>query len=372
MKKLLFVLTGSILLLASCSSSNSLTGTATIVGNVGTDIIPASLAYTSTNSSSVNINTAPTENPCTEFESTYGAASVGACQPKLIRLYLDMVKEFIANTKIFMEDIGSSLGELADGATGTAAGPNGTQVQYTKTDSTHYTVLITANGTGAGYINVAGSDITVKMDFSAMGETDSNALGNLDGTFNYTDSNNYTATVTMSDVPCNANDVGGPRNVRVIVTKTAGLWTGYSMLYHPFWGGDHAGYTCSTTETDATEALVYSNFVGNNTAAKVNTYMMKRTLSDTTFQNSLANYSLNNICSTDPTIFSDGCAYAPTTMATFINSFCNPASTLVATWNSDCTGVEATVQATSFPTGGWTTPSTFYNIETTFSIPSTL
>jgi len=378
MKKLFFVLVGAALVFANCgSSSNSLSGASTIVGSVETNMIPASLSYTSASSSAINISAgAPTENPCTEFNTVYGAASVGACEPKLIRLYLEMVKEFMTNTKTFMDTIGGNLGNPADGSTGTAAGPGGMEIDYSKTDSTHYSVLMKVSGVSAGYINVAGTIITVKLNFATLGTVDSsitanNAIGNLDGTINYTDDNNYTVNITISDMPCNAEtDISAPKNINVIVTKTAGLWKGYSMLYHPRFGReDRTGYTCATTEDENTSRLIYTNFVGDATTAKANVYMMKRTLTDVTALTT--SYGLNQICGTDSTIFSDACGYSTTLMATFINPFCNPASTLTATWGDSCAS-DATVSAEAFPTDAWIAPSTFYTVETTFSLPTAL
>ena len=380
MKKTFLVLLFSAFVLANCgsSSNNAISGASTVVGNVANDMIPASLAATSTTTGSINISGAPQTNPCTEFVDTYGAASVGACEPKLIRLYLDMIKEFMTKTQGFMEQVGERLSTFGDGTTGTAiAGPNGMTIDYSKTDSTHYSLLIkTAAGASAGYVNVAGQVVTVKMSFADMiaagAETDATAIGNLEGTMDYTDLNNYTVSVELSGMPCNAaTDISAPKNMKVIVTKTAGLWKGYSMLYHPRFGRpDRNGYTCDTTETADTARLIYSNFVGDATAAKVNVYMMKRTLDSVT--SLTTNYGLDQICGTDPTIFSDACTYAPTKMATFINSFCNPASTLTATWNDTCSASSAAVSAAEFPTDSWVAPATFWTIDTAFTIPTSL
>lgn len=375
MKKVFF-LVPALAILATCGgSSNAISGASTVVGSVASDMIPASLASTSTTTSSVNINGAPQTNPCTEFVTTYGAASVGACEPKLIRLYLDMIKTFMTKTQTFMEQVGGKLSSFADGATGTVVGPNGMTVDYSKTDSTHYSVLIkTTAGKSAGYINVAGQVVTMKMSFAdliaAGAEADATAIGNLEGTLDYTDVNNYTATVELSGMPCNAaTDMSAPKNMKVIVTKTAGLWKGYSMLYHPRWAADHRGFTCDTAETVDTSAVVYSNFVGDATAAKVNTFMMKRTLDSVA---SLANYSLDKICTTDSTIFSDACTHNSTQMATFINSFCDIGTTSKANWNDSCSASSAAVSAAAFPTDSWITPSTLWTIDTAFTIPSSL
>jgi hypothetical protein len=241
----------------------------------------------------------------------------------------------------------------------------------------------TAAGTSAGYINVAGTVVTVKMSFAdliaAGAETDATAIGNLEGTMDYTDANNYSVTVELSGMPCNADiDISAPKNMKVIVTKTAGLWKGYSMLYHPRFGrSDRTGYTCDTVESDTTGRAIYSNFVGDATAAKVNVYMMYRTLADVSTLTT--NYGLDQICGFDNNIFADACGSTgpgginpSSKMATFHNSFCNPALNLIATWGETCSEIAPTVSAAAFPTDLWITPATLTTLDTAFTIPTSL
>lgn len=342
-----------------------------IMGRVSDDMIPASLHYGLTQDS-VFINAG--SDPCEEYQSEYGSGTIGACQPKLLRSYLNMAKLFLDSTKIMVEDIGDELGDVPDGQSGTVTLFDGQIATYSKTDASHYKVLVKKGSVPSVYLVVSGTQITIKMDFDVEGGSPFDEGGKFSGFIDYEDDDNYNVTLDVLDMSCKTDDVGAPRNIRVFLDKEFGMWDGVAMLYHPRWGGSYKSLTCNSTETDNTGVLMYSNFVGDETASKVNTYIMKRTITNAAFDASLQNYGINRMCTNYSDILgSGGCTNAGAKMASFVNSFCNPADTLEAIWNDDCVDFDFDVADESFPEGHlWVYPSEFYNIEDEFSIPSTL
>ncbi len=369
MKYLFLLLSFTVLMLGACSGGSDDTSPTGIVDTVSADMVPASLKY-ELEGTSVKVNA--TADPCEEYSEEYGAGAVGACQPKLMRIYLEMAKRFMDTSKIMIEDIDEDMGFVADGETSTIDWGDGQIVSYSKTNATKYKVLIKENGVPSTYIDVNGKTIAIKIDFDVESFI-SDDSGKFEGTIEYQDKNNYTVTLLVMSQPCNSEDVSGPRNIKIIINKVQGVWSGYSMLYHPRWGGSYRGLDCNSGETADTGVLMYTNFVGNNKAAKVNAFVMKRTIADATFDSSLASYGIDTMCTNYSDILgAGGCTAAGSKMASFKNSYCNPADTLEALWENNCLEFDGTVASGTFPTGLWVYPGTFYNIEGSFSIPSSL
>ncbi|MGK5088451.1 hypothetical protein WDW86_12905 [Bdellovibrionota bacterium FG-2] len=272
-----------------------------------------------------------------------------------------------------VDNVGTNLTGIADGASGTAT-DNGQVISYSKTTATKYSVLV-KNSAGVPYlyVDMDGANFNLKMAFDGM-PADAGAVGSapVAGTFQfsgtYTDETHWSVTAYMAGMECSSTDVAAPGSVMIKMAREGTLWKGKAMMYNPRWVGQ--GLTCSTTPSDSTGITMYTDFVANDAAAKAKVFLMSRaetSLADIdsfSFPNLLATYSAN------PGL-QDMFGQAGS-LAAYANPFCNSAASLTsATWNSDCTGVDSAIAAASFMAATeWIAPKTFS--ESTLTIPSSL
>lgn len=350
------------LMLAQCgsissnnsSSSSSSSTTSTVTSNIQTvqnDMAPDSLNYTQNAAASVSAaKVGSSGNPCEN------AADLFDCQPILLQLYMQIAQGMVGAVRTIIDGVGTAMGTVADGSSGSATWGT-TSVQYSKTTSTDYSILVLGTGsTPVGYVDVSSNVYTVKMDLSNIDDDGGNS-GQIQATITYTDANTWSIVFFLTGMACSESDVAAPERIHIQVAKAGGLWIGKAMLYNPRWYGN--GLTCSTTPTDGTSMNFYTDFVGDDTAAKAKVYMMQRNKSSL---DDIASYGMDSIGSN----FGGGSG-----VSAYANPFCNPAGTLDALWINDCTSRDAAVGAAAFGAStDWITPYNFYQLSIT--IPSSL
>ncbi|MGK5084691.1 hypothetical protein WDW37_15460 [Bdellovibrionota bacterium FG-1] len=362
------------------ASSNVINEAATNLTAVSAAFSPQSLSYSSLplnsyltgRSESVRaqsggvggISQAQSGNPCAPFS---GPTALFDCQPVLLRLYIDMSKQFLDMATLLITDVGKKLGSLADGATGSVE--NGAQtIFYSRTSATQYSALIKEGANPVAYLSAVGNVYTLQFDFSKMSSIDGTPPSQMEFKLTYTDANTWSIVTTGLGSACSPDDVRAPRQFKILMSKANGLWNGKAMLYNGVWAtgvGGGLDPTCSTVDSDAASMALYTDFVGDQTAAKANIYMMKRTIS------SVAAYTpLKDFCTTYGIA---GCA-TWFTSANFSNSFCNLGTTVIATWNDSCASQSPAVAAASFgPASDWVVPADFSNTSiTAITLPTTL
>lgn len=339
----------------SADTTNFTTDTIAKISTVSSDFAPGSLDAGASGSSVETFNS----NPCT------GTNGLIDCQPNLLKLYLSVSKQQLDMLTTIVSSVGSQLGHLADGASGSTSGDS-LNIQYSKTDSDTWSLTLVNASTSqtAAYISVDGGLYTLELNFANMpAEPNTPTQGSYSSVISYTDANTWSITSTMLDSECQSDDVRAPQNVSIVMSKADGLWKGKAMLYHPRWASFSPDPTCSTTPTDAIGLNMYSDFVGDGTVAKMNVYMLKRTRA----ANEITSHPLSDICTEYPSICSSG-NIGSETPTSYPNSVCVEASTGDSNWNSSCSSISggAAVSSASFgASSDWVAPSSFYNMSIT-------
>jgi hypothetical protein len=339
-------------ILSSSEEETSTSTTSTVVTNLETvqsDLTPDSLNYTQ-NSASASVaasKAGDSGNPCAEADDLFD------CQPILLQLYMEMAQSVLDSVTSIISAVGTAMGNVEDGGSGTATW-GATSVQYSKTTETDYSIILSANSTPIGYVDVNGNIYTVKMDLDNISEENTGgAAGNIQATVTYTDENTWSIVFLLTGMACSESDVAAPERIQIQVDKASGLWAGKAMLYGPRWFGN--GLTCSSEATDATSMNFYTDFVGNDTAAKASVYMMQR---DKNSLDDISDYGMDAI----------GNDFGGDTSA-YVNPFCNPANTLDALWGNTCSDFDATVSAADYSAStNWVTPYDFYQLAITIPI----
>ncbi|WP_409478687.1 hypothetical protein [Pseudobdellovibrio sp. HCB154] len=361
MKKLVMIVC---LIFASCtkkeesqgSGSNFTSEAVAKISAVSSDFTPESLNADLGGSSVGAMN----GNPC---QGTNGLVD---CQPNLLKLYLAVSKQQLDMVASIVSGVGAQLGQLEEGASGTV-NEDGMILEYSKTDSLNWSITIrnASNSNIAVYVLVANNSYTLELNFANFPPEDgAPTQGSYQSIIDYTDADTWSMTSTMLDSECNPDDVRAPQNIRIAMSKGSGLWKGKAMLYHPRWAEFSPDPTCATTPSDANGLNMFSDFVGDNTAAKMNVYMVKRTRA----ANAITSHPLSDICNEYVGICDGGGQIGTETPASYPNSVCVEASNGAANWNSDCSAVTggSSVAAASFgPAGDWIAPSSFYNMSIT-------
>jgi hypothetical protein len=287
------------------------------------------------------------------------------CQPELLKLYLSVSKQQLDMVSELASNIGSALGDIEDGTSGSFTDVDGI-VEYNKTDSSNWTVTLKNASTSnvAVYVSIASGTYTLEFDMANLPPEDgAPTQGKYQTVINFTDENTWDMTSTMLNQECNADDVRAPQNIRIKMSKASGLWKGKAMLYHPRWAQFSPDPTCATTPSDSIGLNMYSDFVADHAVAKMNVYMVKRTRA----LNDIVSHPLSDICNEYAGLCSGGTLGAETP-ASYPNSVCVEASDGDANWNSDCSAAPSgtTVSAASFgASSDWIAPSSFYNYDVT-------
>lgn len=346
------------------TADTTVNATTTLTSNlesVSSTMVPDSLDYSASSIAFTTDDEGGGGNPCAAVDN-----DLFACQPVLLRLYLSVAKMFVDLTQGIIEDIGTNLGHLADGSSGTIEiAAEGLEVAYDKTSATEFSFLIKKEGTPAAYISVAGTVISLKMDLSTLEGSDSGAPGGFQIDLDYTDENTWNMTAFATGMQCSDDDARAPERIRIKISKADGLWRGKAQFYNGVWlygasPGTQGDPSCAMTATDELSMNFYTDFVGNDAAAKASVYTLQRDIDD-----------LTDIDTWSLAMMGENFLGSASTTSAYVNSFCNPASTLEATWDDDCSEVDADIAAADYSSAtDWVAPLDFYQLE--IEIPTSL
>lgn len=316
------------------------------MASVSSGYAPASLGSAS-QSSLRTMN----ENPC---QGTNGLID---CQPNLLKLYLGISKQMFESVSDMVTQIGSGLGQLPDGASGQVTTEDGQIIIYSKASAEQWSFeMRTAAGVPLAYVSIVGGVYTLEMDSAASGEQ--GATAKFSSILSFTDSDTWTMTSTIVGMACDANDARAPQNFRIVMNREGALWTGKSMMYLPRWA-NVGSVNCSSTSDDDKDANIYSDFVADETAARMAVYALKRTRG----ANEISSHPLSQICTEFSPLCGGGSTLGSETPSNYPNPVCIPASTGAGSWNNDCGGVSTTIQSASFgPSTDWLAPSSFHGL----------
>ncbi|MFH1017718.1 MAG: hypothetical protein V1798_05975 [Pseudomonadota bacterium] len=354
----------TLVLALHCGGSNSnnspgVAGLATQIETISNDFVPESLDYSSSSQSRLNPSSPrfASSGPCV-------GTDLFGCQPILLRIYIAINQLFAGQAVTTLDDVGSHMTDIADGTSGTVTEDTQT-IEYSKTSDAEFSVLVKTNdGTPFAYLSLADSQFTMRLDIFAQ-PADTSGSGPTEGIFEisgtFTDENHWTVVSQMIGMNCQSDDVGAPQNIRVRMEKADGLWTGKAMMYLPRWAED---YTCDTTPTDSTGMVIYTDFVGDATAAKVSVFAMRPSITDLSSID-MNDYALNDLSANYPEVIQGA------DLSAYENPFCNPSSTDIAVWNDNCSGTSSAVSEASFGSAtDWLDPSEFAAL--TLAIPTSL
>ncbi len=354
MKSLLFIFIAFLaVMLSQCSKTSSSSGVSGVLTNLSiilSNYTPDSLSYSSARLQS--------EGPCEGY-------NLFSCQPVLLRLYIDMQKMILTMAKEIVNHTQQKIDSVPDGSEETGVTvPNGMTLDYKKTTSSKFSILLKKDSTPVLYLDVDGNNYTIKTNVNVMSE--GQRPGMLEASIVYESETSWTAAVLLANMGCDYSDVQRPDVMKIIMTRNADLWKGKAMMYNPRWLVVNP--TCETEITDDIAMNFYTDFVADSAAAKANVYMMKRTV---TSVDSITNYGFNALCTngTIPTLIcnsnnvfgvsgklSDG-------IVVYVNPFCNPDTTDIAEWSNTCSSYSQTVSDAEFGSSSdWIIPSGLFNL----------
>ena len=352
----------------SSGNSNFASSTADNMSAIYNDYVPNSMASGSSSSPallSASIH-ADGSGAQASDDDVCGDSDLFECQPKLLKLYIQMSREVFLVTRQFLVEMGGHLGDLADGASGVVNTGDGMTVYYSKTSASEWDVVATTSVGTVFDVSVADNVYTLKMNEN--NNPDSSDTTEVHVVVNYTDASNWSVTTMFLGEECDPNDPQAPERVKLILAKENDVHTGKAMLYAPRWAHFNPEPTCSSSDNVYYSMNLYTDFVGNDTAAKVKVYMMKSDVT-TDMSSTIGNYSMNKLCDSYYGNFGWSQANCKSNFnsyfgydveATLVNPFCTIGPDN-ATWGSDCSGTDDTVAGASFGSASdWVTPSAFY------------
>jgi hypothetical protein len=122
------------------SSSGSSTNVTSIVTmnlqQVQTGFTPDSIAVSSSSTMNSNSKMGIDLKSVTAQANLCANISFFECQSILVKLYFAIGKSMVGTTAQLVANIGSQVGQLTDGATGTVTSTDGSSISYSKTDAT--------------------------------------------------------------------------------------------------------------------------------------------------------------------------------------------------------------------------------------------
>lgn len=342
----------------NCSKTTTTTGLSKVSENltaVASGYNPSSLTYSSSSTSLQD------GGPC-------GNLSLFACQPVLLRVYIAISKQMFEMTQTIVSGVQSHFDALADGSSGTGMEvASGTTIDYNKTSASKFKVLIKQSGTPAMYLDVDSDTYVLTADIGAMSGGESS--GAIKNTISFTDSTHWTANIQIAGQACNSNDTRAPRGIQVTLERSADIWNVLAQLYFPSWlegltsGGSP---TCATTATSSNSIVMYTQAVGDNTAAKAGVYIMKTNVALA----SLSSYPLSSLCENYFSGISGvSCSSGGLVTSSYPNTYCNKTENLTAEWNNSCASYSTAVSSATLPSN-FTEPSVL--AATTFTVPSSI
>ncbi len=301
--------------------------------------------------------------PC-EGTDLYG------CQSRLLKLYIWHSKFLFMASALYLKVLALHVGHLPDGSNGTIITNDGVTIKYSKVSNTEFDFLALTSSGAFLDAHIAGGEYTLKLDNNNSPESNGDQ-SRLEVEASYTNDTTWTVTSTIINDVCDVSDVRAPNRIRVIMSRDSSLYTGKAMLYSPRWAYFNPDPTCSSPIDDDHTMNLYTDFVAESSAAKVNVYMMKRDVSAETFigeiDTSSDAYSMGNLCNSYYANFNLGFGDAAACDSTFNfsttypNPFCTTSPFVPPVWGSDCNGINNTVRDALFgSTADWSAPDMFY------------
>lgn len=331
------------------SEENTTSNVTSDLDTISQNFTPSSLESGS-NTTGTLVKYAEGEDPCAESEDLYD------CQPVLLRLYLAMAQSFLDMTKDIVEEIGLNLGELPDGSQGIES-IEGETIHYSKESSSSFSIILEGVAGPMAYFDIAGTVYTLQMDLDNL-EKAGDASGKLEIVVNYESETSWSINIFILEMDCDASDPRAPERIYIQVTRSGDFWIGKAMFYNGRWLSEPV--SCEVLESDEDSINFYTNFVASDIAAKASVYMMSRSKNDLS---DMEDFGMDQ--------FSINFSQQGTNTSDYQNPFCNPASTLDALWNDDCSLIDSSVGSTDYgPSTDWTLPSDFY--QQTITLPSSL
>ncbi len=331
------------------SSKNTTNITSSVTANlqeIQTSFTPNSMSGSSTTLQGVDFKTLTAgAGHCTGLDFFQ-------CQSVLVKLYFDIGKSMVGTAAQLVSGIGSQLGQLADGASGSATTNDGGTVEYTKTSANVFSVLAkNASGTPDLYLAVNENIYTMKFDLKTLNTTSTEDV-KLEVTINYTSANVWSIDLYMINSTCDTEDPGAPARIKIILSRNDTLWTGKAMLFHPHWNP----LTTPVCTDTLTPLAMYTDFVGSNTATKGSLYLIPGANNNLSTMSSL---EFDDFCSNFPEACVNGGGSIPNALpVNYPNSFCSIAAGVSPTFDSDCSSTDTTVSAASYSSATqWITPS---------------
>lgn len=336
------------LLLTNCQKKEEEAPRENIAAGVVSNLSTISASYTPTSLDSANASGVVIKSdPCA------GVTDFAVCQSNLIREYLQIGKNVVDTLSQLANSIGSALGKLDDGSTGTS---NDGKISWNKSSSTVWSILTYGTGgNSVAYFSVNGGVYTLKMNANNDESDPKDQL--LEATVTFNSADDWSVDVFFSNSVCDTGDVGSPSKAHIKLTKSSGLWAGKAMLYVPRWASPGTTLTCATAAgLPGSEITLYTDFVGNDTSTKAALYLIPAT-ENTAGIPAIASYDLPDFC----TNFASSCGGMgePTAgaLAAYPNNWCTTGAGTSPTWGDNC-NTNAPVNAASFSSAAlWTTPA---------------
>lgn len=344
------------------SNQSSSTVVSSVVSNlqqIQTGFTPTSMSNGSATVQGADIKTMMSgSGPCTGLDFFQ-------CQSVLVKLYFAIGKSLVGQTAQIVASVGNNLGQLADGATGTATDSNGGTIQYSKTSASVFSILAKNSAGASGlYLSVNDTSYSVKFDLANLDSTATDPV-KLEMTISYTSASAWSVDLLMIQPTCDTNDPGAPNTIKLVLSRDTSIWTGKAMLYHPHWGAAGTA-TCS----DSTSIGMYTDFVGSESATKGSLYLIPGATSSWT--NAIDTYAFSNFCTNFASYCGSSTGQIDSGMPTnYPNPFCSTTPGVTPTFNSTCSTVDTSVANGSYSASSlWLTPSTLGT--SSITLPTTL
>lgn len=349
MKKILIgsALLIPVLFFTNCKKSETTTST-NIASEVVQNLQTISDGYTPDSLSSVSSSSASIQSdPCE------GVTDFAVCQSILVREYIRIGKSTVDSVSNLAGQIGSALGEVPDGNSGTSADG---KISWNKTSSEVWSVLSRNASNGSiAYFSVNNGVYTLKVDQNNA-ETNP-ADQQIETVITFNNSSDWAVDVYFGNNVCDSTDVSEPSKAQIRMTKSGGLWTGKAMIYVPRWqtpGG--TAPTCATT-SGANDITMYTDFVGNSASTKAALLLIPSSESSTSNVTS-ANYSLPDFCTNFASACGSGTGQIPSSfLNSYPNNWCTTGPTASPTWGDDCSTNSAVNSASFSASSNWVAPS---------------
>lgn len=312
---------------------------------ISANYTPDSLNSVASSSIAANASIQSSDDPCE------GVTDFAVCQSNLVKAYIRVGKSTVDSVATLAGQIGTALGEVPDGNSGTSADG---KISWNKTSSEVWSILSRNSSSDTiAYFSVNNGVYTLKID---QNNAETGPLDQqIEAVITYNNESDWDVNVYFGNNECDSTDVDDPSKVRIKMSKSGGLWTGKAMIYVPRWQtpGD-AAPTCATV-AGTNDIAMYTDFVGNHSSTKAALYLIPTTESGTAY----SAFDLPDFCTNFPGACGTNPGQIPPSFnfSTYPNNWCTTGPNTTPTWGDNCVSNSA-VNAASFSAGSeWVAPS---------------